>query len=280
MTAIRLIDDTGRLLRAPEVTFQANEIGHDAFGYNVPTAELAIALERAAEGRLTRIRQRRHRAHRTRPGRRQPSRREKASTTQARWSQQPTAAIRCAGRPLRHLNARVGLSAGGGRHHFHAFRGPTTRLDRVASPRRSADRRALARANVRASCGSTRRQEAERLAALADHAFKDELSRHVSRLLGTHRRVSAPRACSRSQVRPPKLRAQPHRTRSARRGMSFLPIGAQGLNLSLRDAATLRRACRRRAGPHRRSRRARTPGRLRTARRRLDVARASGRSTC
>src|SRR6188768_1526461 len=32
---MRLIDDTGRLLRAPEVKFDANEIGLDAFGYNI-----------------------------------------------------------------------------------------------------------------------------------------------------------------------------------------------------------------------------------------------------
>ncbi len=44
LKAIRLIDDTGGLLRAPEVTFTAADVGADAFGYNVPNAALAAAL--------------------------------------------------------------------------------------------------------------------------------------------------------------------------------------------------------------------------------------------
>ncbi|MEO1544668.1 MAG: FAD-dependent oxidoreductase, partial [Pseudomonadota bacterium] len=34
MRAIRLIDDTDSVLRAPEVLFDATEIGEDRFGYN------------------------------------------------------------------------------------------------------------------------------------------------------------------------------------------------------------------------------------------------------
>src|ERR1700687_2741449 len=34
LTAIRLIDDTARLIRAPEVLFEAAEIGLEAFGHN------------------------------------------------------------------------------------------------------------------------------------------------------------------------------------------------------------------------------------------------------
>ncbi len=44
LSAIRIIDDTGGLLRAPEVTFRAAEAGLDAFGYNVPNAVLVEAL--------------------------------------------------------------------------------------------------------------------------------------------------------------------------------------------------------------------------------------------
>src|ERR1700752_4355187 len=32
---MRIVDDTARLLRAPEITFDADEIGLDAFGYNM-----------------------------------------------------------------------------------------------------------------------------------------------------------------------------------------------------------------------------------------------------
>jgi 2-octaprenyl-6-methoxyphenol hydroxylase len=53
---IRIIDDTQRLLRAPEVFFAAAEIGLDAFGYNIENRHLIAALEaRASELNLSRI---------------------------------------------------------------------------------------------------------------------------------------------------------------------------------------------------------------------------------
>ncbi len=55
LRAIRLVDATGALFRAPEVTFRASDIGLEAFGYNVPNARLVAELERAAAGCLTRI---------------------------------------------------------------------------------------------------------------------------------------------------------------------------------------------------------------------------------
>jgi 2-octaprenyl-6-methoxyphenol hydroxylase len=53
---IRLIDATQRLIRAPEVLFAAGEIGLDAFGYNIENKHLVAALEeRAVELKLARI---------------------------------------------------------------------------------------------------------------------------------------------------------------------------------------------------------------------------------
>ena len=50
LQAMRLVDDTGRLIRAPEVRFSSDEIGLDAFGYNIDNRTLTAALEaRAAE---------------------------------------------------------------------------------------------------------------------------------------------------------------------------------------------------------------------------------------
>jgi 2-octaprenyl-6-methoxyphenol hydroxylase len=50
LQAMRLVDDTGRLIRAPEVRFSSDEIGLEAFGYNIENRTLASALEqRAAE---------------------------------------------------------------------------------------------------------------------------------------------------------------------------------------------------------------------------------------
>jgi 2-octaprenyl-6-methoxyphenol hydroxylase len=53
---IRLVDDTARLLRAPEVLFDAAEIGLEAFGHNIENQHLLAALEaRAAELKIARI---------------------------------------------------------------------------------------------------------------------------------------------------------------------------------------------------------------------------------
>jgi 2-octaprenyl-6-methoxyphenol hydroxylase len=57
LTTMRLVDDTARLIRAPEVKFVSDEIGMEAFGYNIANRDLAAALEeRAGElSNLTRI---------------------------------------------------------------------------------------------------------------------------------------------------------------------------------------------------------------------------------
>ena len=41
---IRIVDDTGRLIRAPEAHFEASEIGLDAFGYNIENRFLLAEL--------------------------------------------------------------------------------------------------------------------------------------------------------------------------------------------------------------------------------------------
>src|SRR3569623_3080566 len=48
LRSLRIVDDTGRLWRAPEVKFEADEIGLDAFGWNIENRVLVAALmERA-----------------------------------------------------------------------------------------------------------------------------------------------------------------------------------------------------------------------------------------
>jgi 2-octaprenyl-6-methoxyphenol hydroxylase len=48
LRVMRLVDDTGRLIRAPEVRFSCDEIGLDAFGYNIENRALVAALEERA----------------------------------------------------------------------------------------------------------------------------------------------------------------------------------------------------------------------------------------
>ncbi len=56
LSAIRIIDDTRRLWRAPEVHFTAAEIGLDAFGHNIENRYLIAALQdRAVKLKIPRI---------------------------------------------------------------------------------------------------------------------------------------------------------------------------------------------------------------------------------
>jgi 2-octaprenyl-6-methoxyphenol hydroxylase len=51
LRTLRIVDGTQRLIRAPEVAFDAREIGLDAFGYNIPNSRLVAALESALGSR-------------------------------------------------------------------------------------------------------------------------------------------------------------------------------------------------------------------------------------
>src|SRR5271165_7005393 len=42
LQTMRLVDDTGRLIRAPEVRFSSLEIGLDQFGYNIQNRALMV----------------------------------------------------------------------------------------------------------------------------------------------------------------------------------------------------------------------------------------------
>ncbi|HEX5213495.1 MAG TPA: UbiH/UbiF family hydroxylase [Pseudolabrys sp.] len=48
MRTMRIVDDTGRLWRAPELKFEADEIDLDVFGYNIENFHLLAALEQRA----------------------------------------------------------------------------------------------------------------------------------------------------------------------------------------------------------------------------------------
>lgn len=50
LRTMRLVDDTGRLIRAPEVRFTCDEIGLEQFGFNIDNRSLMVALEERAAG--------------------------------------------------------------------------------------------------------------------------------------------------------------------------------------------------------------------------------------
>lgn len=234
--AIRLIDDTGALIRAPEVTFWSREIGHDAFGFNVPTAGLALALEHAADGRVTRIisggvtsftqtegaivlgtkEGQRFAAPLVAgcDGRQSPSRAAAAIETQ-NWSYPQAAVVAVFG----HTRAHGGIS---------------TELHRRAGPLTIVPMPGQASSLVWVETP----EEAEQLAGLSDAAFTATLTHHVGPILGTLSNISA-RRVFRLSGQTARVLGQNRIALIGEAGHIIPPIGAQGLNLSLRDGATL-----------------------------------------
>jgi 2-octaprenyl-6-methoxyphenol hydroxylase len=236
LCAMRLVDDTGSLFRAPTVLFEAAELGLDAFGWNLPYESLVAALETAAaiEPNLLRLD---HRAERVEidgrgvsirgagseiraalvvgaEGAASPVR-EAAGIAADRWSYPQTALAFNIG----HERAHEDVST-----EFHRRAGP---LVVVPLPGR--------RSSV---VLVDRPDECDRLLDLPQRAFDDSVSAQTHWLLG---RVEA--EPQRSAFRLSGLMARRFaRGRAALVGEAahrFPPIGAQGLNLGLRDAAML-----------------------------------------
>jgi 2-octaprenyl-6-methoxyphenol hydroxylase len=235
LTSIRIIDDTRRLLRAPEVMFAAAEIGLDAFGYNIENRRLLGALQdRASRLNIRRI----------------------AAPALAVASDEAGATIKLADGQMRvrlvvgadgqhslcrtaagiasHRHAypqtALTLNLGHARPHqgtateFHAEHGPFTlvplpgrrsSLVCVLAPERAAD-----------------------LFAMDDAALAGEIERRAHSLLG---KVEVEPGRGLFPLVIETARALGH-NRIALVGEAahvIPPIGAQGLNLGLRDAATL-----------------------------------------
>lgn len=236
--AIRIIDDTGSLLRAPEVVFTAAEAGLDAFGYNVPNEALTDALMdglQASPGVVITgtagVTQITIGASSARlmlaegpvieaslvigaDGRNSPSRTAAGIATRG-WSY-PQAALVCA---FAHARPHEGIST-----EFHRPAGPLTT---VPMP------------GLRSSLvWVDRPEQAARLAKLDDEKFRAALEARLQGLLGTLGTIG-----SRSIFPLAGLSAETAgRNRVALVGEAshvIPPIGAQGLNLGLRDAAAL-----------------------------------------
>jgi 2-octaprenyl-6-methoxyphenol hydroxylase len=237
LRAMRLVDDTGRLIRAPEVRFSCDEIGLEAFGYNIENRLLMIALEqRAAElSDLTRFDDEADAVNpedaeiTVRTGRGEPLSARLVVGADGRQS----LCREAAGIGVRHrdLNqAAVTFNISHSRPHrnisteFHTPQGPCVFVplsgDRcsvvwVAAPK-----------------------EAERLMALSDGELSEVTEKQSHSILG------------RIQIEPgrhlfPLAIEQPRQFAKARVALVgeaahvLPPIGAQGLNMGLRDAADI-----------------------------------------
>lgn len=234
---IRIIDDMGALLRAPEVTFTAAEAGLERFGYNVPNAALVEALRiRAGEvPTLTLIdasvaeviagpedvevhlgdgRRLTVRLVVGADGRQSLCRRA-AGIAARTWAYEQSA-LTCT---FTHQRPHGGIST-----EFHRPAGPFTV---VPSPGRSSSLVWVERPDV-----------AARLASLEEAAFRSALEERLQGLLGAVETIG-PRGVFPLSGLSADVAG---RNRIALVGEAvhvIPPIGAQGLNLGLRDAACI-----------------------------------------
>jgi 2-octaprenyl-6-methoxyphenol hydroxylase len=236
LRTLRIVDATGRLIRAPEVTFDASEIGRDAFGYNLPNAALMRVLGEALDKSGV---VRRHAllddlipGHDSvllklsegedivaplvvaADGRRSPSR-EAAGIPVRQWTYDQSALVVNLAHSLPHDDVST---------EFHTPHGPFTL---VPLPGRRSSLVWVGRPG-----------EMDSRAALSDAVLAEEIERQSNSILGAIK-IDGDR-----QVFP--LSGAAAESLAAKRVLLageaahvFPPIGAQGLNLGYRDVAAL-----------------------------------------
>lgn len=242
LKVMRLVDDTRRLIRAPETTFDAAELGREAFGWNIPNDALnkALADVIAMMPLVTRItapaeriapdatgvtllaggRTVRARLAVAADGANSPTR-EAAGLPVRRWRYRQTALVTT----LRHTVPHFGVST-----EFHTPSGPFT-LVPLPGQRSSL-------------VWIERPAEAERLAALDDAALAAAIEAQAQSILGAMA-IDGPRGLLPLDGHLAVRFAGNRVALVGEAAHRFPPIGAQGLNLGLRDVADLARAVRR-----------------------------------
>ena len=238
IAALRIADDRGGLIRAPEMLFRASEIGLASFGVNIANPVLLAALNAAAEraprlGRVatagvvgiepgaTRVRLRLAEGGAVEA--------ILAVAADGRTSRAPAVAG-IAVRTWDYPQTAIAASFGHSRPHeatvieLHRQAGPLTT---VPLPGR---RSALVWMEAPA--------EARRLASLDDAAFAAELEERLQGALGAIGEVG-PRAVHALGGRRAERMGAARIALAGETAHVVPPIGAQGLNLGLRDAACL-----------------------------------------
>jgi 2-octaprenyl-6-methoxyphenol hydroxylase len=234
---IRIVDDRGGIFRTPEVRFEAAEIGLEAFGYNIENAELLDALTGAAAA-FSELHLARSPAQNIAPGGGaidvlladgtlfesrlvigadgRQSRCRAAADIAVDISEYPQVALTL---NLSHTREHEDTSA-----EFHTRSGPFTL---VPLPGKMSSLVWVVSPN-----------EADRLAELTDDQFASEVEHQSQSILGKMQVASARgRFPLASQTARSFARSRIALIGEAAHVMA--PIGAQGLNLGLRDAATI-----------------------------------------
>ena len=238
LTAIRLIDDTGRLFRAPEVTFRASEAGLDAFGYNVPNDVLLDVLfaRAAAMPGLT--------LHTT-GGAREVRIAQGRVSVELAEGDQLSAPLAVAADGRRSITrAAAGISVETWSYpqaavvtwfaHQRSHDGVSTEFHRAVGPFTTVPMPGLASSLVWVEEPA----EAARIMALSETDFRRAIETRLNGLLGPVGEVG-PRAVFPLSGLTPDVFGRNRVALVGESGHVLPPIGAQGLNLGLRDAATL-----------------------------------------
>lgn len=237
LSSMRIIDGTDRLLRAPVVTFRASEIGLPAFGTNIPnTAFNRVLKERiAATPSVTRITTALSCLHLTdekavlhlsdgqllsadlvagADGKRSKVR--KAAGVEAReWSYPQTALVMNFAHEQPHMTVST---------EFHTADGPFTQVPLPG------DRSSLV--------WVMKPLDAARIAALPLTELSLAVERRMQSMLGKVTVEAAPQSFPLSGLTAQRLGAG-RAVFIGEAAHAFPPIGAQGLNLSLRDVTAL-----------------------------------------
>ena len=223
----------------PRCIFDARELGLESFGANIPNPVLLAALNAAADGKPATCEGydlRRH-GHRTRQIQRAPdTRRRRLCHCQAGRGRGRAQIHRA--RSGGYRGTLVGLPAGCDRHELWTHPSAQRNRQRVASASRPTDDGAASRAHTRASFGPKNRTRHTASQILQTMRFAELLEARLQGVLGTIHSLGPRLLYPLSGSSTERMAAR----RIALVGEAahvIPPIGAQGLNLGLRDAAAL-----------------------------------------
>jgi 2-octaprenyl-6-methoxyphenol hydroxylase len=238
LRTMRLVDGTRRLVRAPEIAFHASEIGLEAFGYNVANRDLVAGLAGAVAERGDRIE-------------RVPTLLEDVTSERGR--------IRLACSEGRVVTARLAVAADGRRSRLREAMAIRTRtwsypqtalvlnLDHTVPHYATSTEfhtetgpfTLVPLAPLRSSLVCVEHPKvADTLASLDDATLAADLERRSRFILGSLQIASPRQTYPMSGLSVGSLTA-PRVALVGETAHAFPPIGAQGLNLGIRDIAAL-----------------------------------------